>query len=82
MEVTNLYDPGLTFEPIHRVIFNVSPSVCINDLMSIINRHGYKARMIYSRTPPQNTAGRHILPFITKDTMGRIEIENTPPSLW
>ena len=76
VEVVNLYDPGLKFEPIHRVIFNVSPSVCVNELMTIIHKRGFKAKMIYSRNMPQAEKNVHVLPFITKDTMGRIEIIN------
>ena len=76
VEIVNLYDPGLKFEPIYRVVFNVSPSVCITDMMTIIHKKGFKAKMIYSRNTPQADRNKHILPFITKDTMGRIEIEN------
>ena len=66
----------MKFEPIHRIVFNVQPSVCINELMGIINKRGYRAKMIYSRAAVQSDSSRHVLPFITKDTMGRIEIEN------
>jgi hypothetical protein len=76
VEVVNLYDPGLKFEPIHRVVFNVQPSVCINDMMGIIQKRGYRAKMIYSRANAQSNELKHVLPFVTKDTMGRIEIEN------
>lgn len=31
-EIVNIYDEGLTFEPIHRVIFNVDNDFCVNFL--------------------------------------------------
>jgi hypothetical protein len=76
VEVVNLYDPALKFEPIHRVLFGVSPSVCINELVNIFHKRGLKARIIYSRNIPAPQPNMHILPFVTKDTMGRIEIQN------
>lgn len=32
VEVVNLYDEGLVFEPIHRVLFNVDPDLVLNEL--------------------------------------------------
>ena len=37
VEVENLYDPGIVFEPIHRVIFGVEPSILMEGLSRLKN---------------------------------------------
>lgn len=37
VEIVNIYDKGLTFEPIHRVIFNVDAKICIDFLQKRLN---------------------------------------------
>lgn len=37
VEIVNLYDKGLTFEPIHRVIFNINSQKLINTLAEKLN---------------------------------------------
>ncbi|MCM1322315.1 MAG: DUF1015 domain-containing protein [Bacteroides sp.] len=37
VEIVNLHDSGLTFEPIHRVLFNVNPAALIDNLCEKLN---------------------------------------------
>lgn len=37
VEIVNIYDSGLTFEPIHRVLFNVDSKILIKDLKEKFN---------------------------------------------
>ena len=37
VEAVNLYDPGISFEPIHRVIFGIEPSALLETLSGIEN---------------------------------------------
>ncbi|MDR0539393.1 MAG: DUF1015 domain-containing protein [Spirochaetaceae bacterium] len=41
VEIENIYDPGLVFEPIHRLLFNVSPELLLNTLSGL---PGYSLR--------------------------------------
>ena len=76
VELVNLYDSGVKFEPIHRVLFNIEPSRLIVDLMGILNSKGYNTKVIYSRMKGISTDKMQIINFVTKESTGRIEILN------
>ncbi|MEZ4358384.1 MAG: DUF1015 domain-containing protein [Eubacteriales bacterium] len=76
VEIVNLYDPGISFEPIHRVVFNVEPSRLIVDLMEILKSKGYNTKVIYSRMKGESTDKMQVINFVTKESTGRIEILN------
>ncbi len=44
VEVVNLHDPALTFEPIHRVVFDTNPQACLDRLEAALNRAGCPTR--------------------------------------
>ncbi len=44
VELINLHDPGLLFEPIHRVLFNI-PAESLSDQLQEYFRQGFRARM-------------------------------------
>ena len=46
VEVVNLHDPALTFEPIHRVIFHTQPEHFMDRLMSELSRQGITAQLV------------------------------------
>lgn len=76
VELVNLYDSGLDFQPIHRVVFNIEPSRCIVDLMEILKSKGYKTKVIYSRIKGVSDNRMQVINFVTKESNGRIEIMN------
>ena len=47
VEVVNLYDEGLIFEPIHRVVFGVDPNTLIGDLVRLFNRREMDAKSLF-----------------------------------
>ncbi len=75
-EVVNLYDPGITVHPIHRVMFNVQDvSSALRTLVSIFNRTGQEAHMMYTRgTRAQKKEGVHTILFESKMSKGHIEV--------
>ena len=76
VEVVNLYDHGITMHPIHRVLFNVDVPVALNTLVSILNKQGQEASMIYTRgTRVQQKEGVQIIRFESKMSKGHIEVK-------
>jgi uncharacterized protein (DUF1015 family) len=71
VELVNIHDPGLCFEPIHRVVKGVEPE----ELLKKLN-----ARIIESQTcnpaTINNSDTGHSIGFITKDRCGILIFEN------
>ncbi|MEW5694068.1 MAG: DUF1015 domain-containing protein, partial [Candidatus Hydrogenedentota bacterium] len=67
VEVINLYDEGLKFEPIHRVVFNV-------DYKKLLS----KAQAEWCKNSDQTKKNRdtQIIHFVTREGDGTIEIKN------
>ena len=70
VEVVNLYDNGIAIHPIHRVLFNVDVPVVLNALVSILNKQGQDASMIYTRSTRVQPRGRADYPFRVQDVQG------------
>lgn len=69
VEVVNLHDPSLVFEPIHRVVFDIDPDHCLNELKKFY---------------PQSVSGReqgHQVEFITSNKRGYITIKGSDSEL-
>jgi len=82
VEIVNLYDNGISMEPIHRVLFGVEPPVALRILVSILNEMGAEARMMYTRgTRMLPKEGQQVLFFESKMSKGRIEISKPPHKL-
>lgn len=91
VELVNVHDPGLCFEPIHRVIFDVN----VDDLLKTMSEYYIKlgsgfvckkfsCRESLSRQLPElrhNSKGSHIIEFVTKDDCGIVEIKKPSQNL-
>ena len=52
VELNNVYDPAISFEAIHRVVFNVNAEALINELkktLPVTNAGGYELRFVTSK---------------------------------
>lgn len=79
VEIVNLYDEGLAFEPIHRVVFNVDSNKLIGDLIKIFNRKGMDAKIFFKRSSASkfiNATSGQTIDFVAKGKRGYIKIEN------
>ena len=77
VEVVNLFDHGISMHPIHRVLFNVDVPGALRMLVSILNRQGQDAAMIYTRgTRVRQKEGVQIIRFESKMSRGLIEVRN------
>ncbi len=78
VEVVNLYDEGLIFEPIHRVIFGVDTNALIGDLVRIFNRKGMEAKVFFKRSTAArfvNRVGNQSIDFAARDRRGYIQLD-------
>ncbi len=82
-EVVNLYDPGISVHPIHRVLFNVpDASTTLRALVTILNRTGQEAHMMYTRgTRAVKKDGVHTIQFESKMSKGHIEVKKPKAQL-
>ncbi len=74
VELVNIHDEGLDFEPIHRVVFNVDSDEFFEQMKRFFNSIGSKCHI--SETINECSENRHIIPFITENKKGFIIIEN------
>ena len=81
VELVNIHDEGLQFEPIHRVIFNVNPEQLLDAMQKhfqgscTLHRCDNEADM-KSRAASAKTDGVHIIPFNDAAGYGFIQIDN------
>ncbi|MPM09084.1 hypothetical protein SDC9_55400 [bioreactor metagenome] len=70
MELVNLHDDSLEFEPIHRVVFGVEPKALLDALLA-----SYPGSFMGCR------GGGHQLQFIHRDGAGCVTVPNSPDQL-
>lgn len=86
VELVNIHDEGLQFEPIHRVVFDVEPEKLLEALQShfsgncSIHRCDNEADM-KSKADAAKGSQTHIVPFNDVSGFGYIEINNPPFTL-
>jgi hypothetical protein len=97
VELVNLHDPGLEFEPIHRVVFQVDLPQLWEAMKTFYNNQGAVMELEFSKD--SNTArekardarevreyasqrkGAHIIQFITENGEGLLSVEKSPQIL-
>jgi hypothetical protein len=91
VELVNLHDPGLQFEPIHRVLYNVKPDDVVYAMKFFYDNTGSpltcsEPRPVTEKIPvlrntPHPGAGSHCIPFITGAGYGTVTIDKPRHSL-
>jgi len=88
VELVNLYDEGLTFEPIHRVVFNVEVNTVFEAMknyytceIEYINGLNISADLESAKTDTKQEVGLQQFGFITNHGAGIIKIKNPPSNL-
>lgn len=81
VELVNIHDEGLQFEPIHRVIFNVNPEQLLNDMQAHFNGNCSVVRCdneadMKARAEAATGENVHIVPFNDASGYGYIQINN------
>ena len=81
VELVNIHDEGLEFEPIHRVLFNVDKDYLIGEFKSSCESEGSSFSIIPAGSPqelfqkPASRSDVHLVPFIAGNSCGTIKIE-------
>ena len=77
VEVVNLFDERLIFEPIHRVVFGVDSNALIGDLIRLFNRQNMEAKVYFKRSTAArfvNRVGDQSIDFMARDKRGYIQL--------
>jgi hypothetical protein len=70
VEVVNVHDEGIVFEPIHRVVFGTSGNRAIETILRHLKAQNDCARVELGRLPCAQSGDTHIMPFITGEVEG------------
>lgn len=74
VEIVNVHDSGLVFEPIHRVVFNVDSRNLIDSFITYYKNQGCNAHVVFGSEKP-STSG-HTIKFVTDSQCGYLVVEN------
>ena len=81
VELVNIHDEGLVFEPIHRLVFDVNPEQLLTDMQThfagncSVQRCDNEADM-KSKAAAATGDNKHIVPFNDENGYGYIQIDN------
>jgi hypothetical protein len=83
VELVNVHDPGLEFEAIHRVLFDVEPDALLDALQADSTAAGSPLRVIRcadqvelaARSTMESGAERHLIPFVDAKSCGLLVVE-------
>ncbi len=81
VEVENVHDDGIVFEPIHRVVFGVDEKEAIEALRALLDAQNGSARVVTGELPDAQGGKTHVLPFIAGDVVGAFIVENPASQL-
>ena len=73
VEVVNLHDKGLIFEPIHRLLFNVDAEMFIQAFCRHYNDLGCKAYVTPHKPDP--ISGSHVIGYVSEASTGYLMVE-------
>ena len=90
VEIVNVHDDGIVFEPIHRVLFNIDPATitgklkdaCRGQLRADFRLYGSKEELerekavLDEATKDHSKARVHMIPFILEGRYGIMSVEN------
>jgi hypothetical protein len=89
VELINVHDRGLAFEPIHRVVFNVRAAELLEEAQAFFDRAHAGCRILTQASLSELRieadrlwqTGLQAIPFLTADRYGILTIENPPCTL-
>jgi hypothetical protein len=81
VELVNIHDPGLEFEPIHRVLFGVDKDDLIGKFKAYCESEGSTVSIATAGSPkelcqkPASRSDIHLIPFVAGGACGTIKVE-------
>jgi len=83
VELVNVHDAGLEFEPIHRVLFGLSYDDLVNRAAAFYSARGERFRVVEcaaaecaAKAAAEQQAGHHAIPFVAGERSGVFVVEN------
>ena len=73
VEIVNVHDSGLEFEPIHRVVFNVNSKHLFDSFITYYKNQGCNVEITYGSEKP--TTFGHAIKFVTSEGKGYLTVE-------
>jgi len=78
VELVNIHDPALQFEPIHRILFNSDAGKLLNDFVKFYSDKGIQCGYEYTddiKNIPGTDGTRHVIPFLTGGKTGFLWVD-------
>ncbi|ANW98757.1 hypothetical protein CSTERTH_06810 [Thermoclostridium stercorarium subsp. thermolacticum DSM 2910] len=79
VELVNIHDPALQFEPIHRILFNVDSGKVLNSFVNFYGDMGRRCGYEYTngiKHVPVSDKRRHIIPFLSETKTGYLWVDD------
>jgi hypothetical protein len=76
VELVNVHDDGLEFEPIHRVVFQAALEKLVEAMKSFFGKDGMSFA-VSDDPAPGRTPGTQVIPFVSQGKKGSIIIKNS-----
>jgi len=73
VEVENVHDDGIVFEPIHRVLFGMNGTEAAEKLLALLKKQNGDAEIV-SDVRPAEGGKVHTIPYFTKDGSGSFRV--------
>ena len=82
VEVENVHDDGIIFEPIHRVVFGLGGKEGAEKILKKLNEQNGSAKIVLSGDMPEAKGGEvHTIPFCTGNLFGAFVVEKPSAQL-
>ncbi|MDO4572370.1 MAG: DUF1015 domain-containing protein [Clostridia bacterium] len=81
VEVENVHDEGIEFEPIHRVVFGVSGEEAVRRILKHLKAQNGDAMAALGSLPKAAGGETHVLPFVTGGILGAFTVANPAAQL-
>jgi hypothetical protein len=79
VEVVNIHDPGLTFEPIHRVIYNLAPEAFLDAAVDFFAGQDLTILPVDATNPDAGDsapAARQVIPLLWRDRCWKLRLDS------
>ncbi|MCX7745343.1 MAG: DUF1015 domain-containing protein [Clostridia bacterium] len=83
VEVVNIHDEGLSFEPIHRVAFDIDTKNMLEHIAPFFVQQGseafyktYESKACMEKDLEDLKKDAHVIPFVTADSLGAMVVKN------
>ena len=81
VEVENVHDAGIEFEPIHRVVFGLSGTTAIEKLLHAFRAQNAGAEVVLSERRAAGGDKQHVIPFYTGESCGAFLVDGPSAQL-